>query len=775
MRIDKKSCLHCKAPLDDSNIVDGSSEGAYFCCQGCKTVYQLLHQEGLDRFYDLAPSELPPVELQQHLDGSDAFGWLDGRESLGQLTLGVQGVHCSACVWLFEEIFEKEAGAKEILVNATMGEVFVDYDPQRFDLKGFLQKMESFGYRFGERRKEQKRASQALLWRVGVSVALSMNVMIMTISFYLGLKPSEDLYDLFAWVAFGLTTLNVIIGGWPFLRSALILIRLRALHLDLPIAVGILFSYIGSSVSFFLGDSEQVFFDSLSVFISLMLLGRFLQNRSLENNRQKILQDQKDMSWNCQRILVEGEEKRMQTVTVQDVQIGDRLLIPMGSVIPMTLILDSIEVAQLNLAWMTGESELVSVPKGDILRAGGINQTQRAIEGIVTEEWANSELQDLLKRTPITDGRTDVPSWFQPILAWYVPIVFILASIGFLLWIPEGWQRATEVVMALLIVTCPCAFGIAMPLAKELAILRLRQRGVFVQSARFLSKINQIEQIVFDKTGTLTLGVLELENPKVLEELTTEQKRALASMVAQTNHPKAKAIQQYLTDIPLMEGIVREKIGVGVALEDWALQKSTQGEDTVFSHQNEQIAAFQFREKSRGNLAALLQKLRDRGKDMVILSGDRQQKVQKLLADSKLEGITAIGGVSPKEKATWIEEHSPEASLMIGDGLNDSQAFEQAALTATPASHLAELLSRSDLYFLGENIASILLAIDWGKQTQQTQQRAFMMALSYNVIVIGLCFMGWMTPLFAAIAMPISSVAIVSDTFIQQRKLRGKI
>jgi len=158
---------------------------------------------------------------------------------------------------------------------------------------------------------------------------------------------------------------------------------------------------------------------------------------------------------------------------------------------------------------------------------------------------------------------------------------------------------------------------------------------------------------------------------------------------------------------------------------------------------------------------------------MVILSGDQQGKVELIMKEFGLSGVTAIGGVSPKEKGQWIAAHRPQNSLMVGDGLNDSQAFQKAALTATPASHLAELLARSDLYFLGENIGSIVLAFDWGKQTQSTQQRAFGMALGYNVLVIVLCLLGWMTPLFAAIAMPISSIVIVSDTFLQQQKLRG--
>lgn len=758
------SCLHCSAPLQGISII-----GEAFCCQGCQMVYQLLHQEGLDRFYDLADSGLPPVEHKEDL-GADSFAWLDGREGAGLLVLGVQGVHCSACVWLFQEVFEKEAGAREILVNPTMGEVQFDYDPKQFELKPFLKKMEAFGYRFGERREAQKRASQALLWRVGVSIALSMNVMMLTISFYFGLNPSEELYDTFSWVAFGLTTLNVLIGGWPFLRSALILIRLRALHLDLPIALGILFSYFGSSISFFWGDSEQVFFDSLSVFISLMLLGRFVQNRSLENNRQKILQDQKDMYWTCLRMVEEGESKRTETVTVQDLQIGERLLVPMGSVIPVAMVLDSVERARLNLAWMTGESELVSLSRGTIIRAGAINQTGHSIEGIITEVWDDSELQALLHRTPSSDGRTDVPAWFRPILAWYVPIVLLLAMLGFLLWLPEGWQKSTEIVTALLIVTCPCAFGIAMPLAKELAILRLRQRGVFVQSAKFLAECNQIEQIVFDKTGTLTLSGLELENPEALDSLTSEQELALFTMVAQSTHPKSKAIERHLKTLLFLQGNVEEEIGTGLRLGKWSVEKSE--EDTVFLENGQKLCAFQFKEKPRGDLSNLLRELKIRGKEMVILSGDRQEKVEKLLQDSGLDGITAIGALSPTEKATWIKEHNPDKTLMVGDGLNDSPAFEQAALTVTPASHLAELLSRSDLYFLGENISSILLAIDWGAQTQRAQKRAFTMALGYNIFVIILCFMGWMTPLFAAVAMPLSSIFIVSDTFVQQRTLR---
>lgn len=762
-------CLHCNAPLQGITVV-----GNGFCCQGCQAVYHILHQEGLDRFYELAPKDLPPPNAEEEKGNFDSFAWLDGKDSVGQLSVGVQGIHCTACVWLFEEMFEREEGAKEIIVNPTMGEIQFDYDPDNFDIKSFFQKMEAFGYRFGERREEQERASQALLWRVGVSIALTMNVMLIYISFYFGLTPSEELFPVFAWVAFALSTINVVVGGWPFLRSAWVLIRLRSLHLDLPIAVGIVFSYLGSFIAFFWGNAELTYFDSLSSFISLMLLGRFLQTRSIENNRQKILQDQQELDWSCSRIIENDTERKTETVLIQQLRIGDTILIPVGAVVPVAAILDSPSQVQINLAWMTGESEPIQATKGMVLRSGAVNEGTEPFFCIVTEEWNKSELQELLQRTPASDGKEDLPVWFRPILQWYVPIVFVLAALGFLLWIPEGLGRAMEVVTAILIVTCPCAFGIAMPLAKELAVLNLRKRGVFVQSSRFFVEINQITQIVFDKTGTLTLGKLEVQNAEIFATLTTVQRLALATMVHQSNHPKSKAIATYVKEEKLQKEIVRERAGQGLYMGEWSLVKGNKQENTVFYYQDKMIASFQFREKPRGDLGKLFQILQDYGKRLVLLSGDQQEKVDRLLIQNNIQNVTAMGALSPKDKANWIAEHSAKTTMMVGDGLNDSQAFEVAALTATPANHLAELLSRSDVYFVGENIASILWAIQWGRQTQQVQKRAFVMALTYNSSVIVICLLGMMTPLWAAIAMPLSSIVIVLDTFLQQRNLREK-
>ena len=760
-----KTCLHCQLPLDPSHTI-----GEGFCCHGCETVYQLLNQEGLNRFYDLSDGQKPPVQVRT--DGD--YGWVEEKVDSGCLDVSINGIHCSACVWLLEEVFERQEGGQEILINPTMGSVTLRYDPQRFNPVDYFTQMESLGYQATPRKKELPRVSQTLLWRVGVSVALTMNVMLMYISFYMGLTPESELYQPFWMVSSVLTLINVIVGGWPFFKTSIGVLRKGMLHLDLPIAAGIISSSLSNVVLMLHTGGQEMYLDSLNSFITLMLLGRFFQTRSIENNRQQLQQHEEDVDWRMVRILSTEEEIQQERISVQQIETGDRLMIPVGGVIPVPSTLFTTKDVQLNLAWITGESDLIPFTSGSPLPAGALNATAYPIEVVTTDTWEHSTLKQLLTIPPSSEHQ-DIPRWFQPILRWYVPLVFTISGLGFLWWYSAGIDRALAVTTALLIVTCPCAFGIALPLAKELAVLHLKAQGIFVRTTKFFAQATGVKRVVFDKTGTLTMGDIAAIQTGHLSEL---DRKILYNMVSRSHHPKSRAIFEMLEHQGAPQWIddfaLTEEGGVGLRYQGYHLEKHPKG-DTQFRQGTTVLATFHFQEKLRGNLQVIVSQLNQQRIEVSILSGDTPTKVQQLLAQIDLPDISFQGGLSPEDKANWILAHQPQQTMMVGDGLNDAPAFDVSGISVTPANALGGLLSRADVYLTGDNLRSVWQAIHGARYTEQTQKHVFTFALVYNVIVITIAFFGEMSPLMAAVLMPLSSIGLVSYTLWRQRNMLRQV
>jgi P-type Cu2+ transporter len=774
------NCRHCGLP------VQGETADAGFCCKGCETVYELLHEASLTQYYELSRNR-PPVTL---VESPTDLSWLDEQPgyTAGEVRADIQGLHCAACVWLIESVFERQDGSQSILVNPALGTVSLSVDPRSFDYQQFSDQIQAFGYRMGPPQKTESRASSALLWRLGVSAALSMNVMLIAVAFYFGLSPGDSLYSLFLYTAFALTTLNVVIGGWPFLSSAFALLRLRALHLDLPIAIGIVTTYAGSTFAIFWGDPDATYLDSLSIFTTLMLAGRFLQTRTLENNRRTLLQEQDRGELKVTRY--RPGRAGTESVAVSALREADTLLIAPGEIVPVDGLVAFPERTAVNLAWVTGESDLLTLGAGHLVRSGALNADTVNMEVVTQQLWSNSELCALLRSPPLIDAEQAQAPWLTRILRWYVPTLLGLAAATFATWFfLEGVQVAMEVATAVLVVTCPCAFGIAGPLARELALTQLRTRGVFVRSSRFFARICQITRVVFDKTGTLTLGRLSLEAPEQLDDLTPNTLQVLDSLVTRSAHPVSRAIKDALcrragphTSTPRVEPATRVIEHSGEGLEwvgpegNWrlgrapfALDQDTTEPDTVLSLNGQMQATFQVRHTPRGDLRYVFSELQTKGFQLAVISGDAQQKVDELLNQASVQPAVALGDMSPADKAAWLASHDEDLALMVGDGLNDVLAFERAGLSATPALDRPGLPGRADFYFLGESLEAILAALHWGRRADRAAKRALTLALLYNAIVLVSAAFGGITPLLAALLMPTSSLVIIADTLRQLR------
>ncbi len=765
-------CIHC-----GNQVPAGASDPSY-CCQGCATVYRLLHQEGLSRYYQLAGNNVTQVT---QTPGARSLSWLEPLAERAEATPGevcsleldIQGLHCAACVWLLNEVFRRQEGGADLEVNPALGKVRLRWLKGRFDLAGYLRGIERFGYLFGPGRKQSHRRSLELPVRMGISAVITTNVMLFSIAFYFGLSSEDgELFRLFTWLSVVLSGVNVLVGGWPFFRAAWRGLGARVLHLDLPIALGILGVFFTSLWKVRDGRGDLAYFDTLNTFVFLMLVGRWMQQRVLERNRRFLLEDDGAEGLTVRRV----EHGALTTVPVSKVRAGELLLIAPGDLVPVdSMLLDG--EGQFSTDWITGESRPRQVPTGETVPAGAFNAGATALRVRAGTDYLDSPLSSLLRAGPSARSAGDGShTRFWDLLArgWSAGVL-VVASLGLWLWWPQGPQRALEISVALLVVTCPCAIGLAVPLAYELAQSRLRRVGFFIRSGDLLDKLPQVRQVLFDKTGTLTLGRLELTSRAPLESLSDDQRALAYNLASRSNHPVSRCLAAALAGSRFDETLqARELPGQGMEAtvegRVWRLGRAswaapqTEASGTVLSVDGEPVAVFSLGEALRADARRELSALQQAGYAVWLISGDSQDRVQALARALELPAHRVLGAQRPQDKASAVEQLDRRDTLYLGDGVNDSLAFEQALCAGTPAIDRPVMPSRSDFFLVGEGLAPLRAALAVSARLRTTVRTVLGLAVAYNALAITTCLLGGMTPLRAAIAMPASSVVILLFT-----------
>ena len=763
-------CAHCGQPLPSGTAVP-------FCCTGCEAVYGLLAEQHLGRYYELRGDRGVPVVRadarrrdRKWLEAIDAR--VSGTDGISRVEVDVQGLHCSACVWLFEELFRREQGGVSVLVNPTVGRMSLAVE-KPFSVLRFTEQLEAFGYLVGPRSREDRSAARPLLFRLGLCVALTMNAMIFAFALYAGLATGP-VFRLFQDLELGLGTAAVLIGGSVFFRTALAGLRRRVLHLDLPIALGIAAAYAGSVHGWATG--RDPYFDTLSVFITLMLAGRYLQQRALERNRHMLLEGDDVSGLLARRLDADGTPRVVPCTTLAA---GDRVVVAPFDLVPVDGVAEA--DTSCSLDWINGESRPRTYPRGATVPAGAFNAGSSAFVLRAEQAFADSSLTEILRTPPrLLGGRqAETPFWkrYAPI---YVITVLTLAAGAFLLWwgVSHDVHRALSVSTALLVVTCPCAFGIATPLAYEIVRAGLRRRGLFVRSAGFLDRATLVDRVVFDKTGTLTEGTMALRDVAPLAALTPEQASILAALAGATAHPKGMAVAGALGANKVQPASLASEEVTGRGVEafagghryrfgepQWATGASVLG-DIAFGCDGRALAVLSTEERLRPDARREVERLRHEGFDVWMLSGDGDERVRAIAEAVGIEPEKAKGGLSPDEKAAWLAENDHGNVLMIGDGINDLPAVAKAFCSGTPAVDRPFVAARSDFYFTTPGLEPIRAALRASRFLAKVVRRNLVVALAYNVVAVGLVYAGLMTPLLCAVLMPVSSLSTILATVV---------
>jgi len=537
-------------------------------------------------------------------------------------------------------------------------------------------------------------------------------------------------------------------------------------HLDLPIAVGLVLGYLGSFAAVLTGDGNGSYFDTLIVFTTLMLVGRFLRERVLEKNRAQLLEDAGIDGLFCRRV----DSGRVHVVAVTEIASGDTMLLAPGDIVPVAS--TALDAGTFSFDWVTGESDARSFQPGATIDAGASNAGRSAVLLKAAEPFSQSRLVRLL-RAP-TLGRGDAPSRFEgKIASIWVPAVLVAAAGGFTLhWLAGATlYAALSVAVAVLVITCPCSFGIATPIANELVLAGLRRRGLLVRSATFLERATTIRKIVFDKTGTLTSGQLRLAGDRRFDGLTGPELQVLYNLTCRSSHPKSAAVK---SAIPLASQrfdpalVVLELPGVGLDATrggcSYRLGASSRdpAADVAFSRDGELLAAFSTVEELRTDAVAEIAGLGQDGFQIWMATGDVAERALTVARSCRIPEERVLCVQSPDDKAAFIASIDQRDTLMIGDGVNDGPAVQQAHCSGTPAAGRAFLASRADFYLLTPGLGPVRKGLAAAQALRRALRRNLGWAVAYNGIALALTYAGWMTPLLCAVMMPCSSLVSIA-------------
>ena len=770
-------CVHCEQPLLTERF-------APFCCPGCRTVHGVLQRTGLTRYYDLRRGPgLPPTDAEtRRIDHKwiELFEQKRGeRGDVEALALEIQGIHCAACVWLIEELFRRHGGSRygTMSINPALGRIDMRISAD-FPFEPWVEAVEELGYVLGPAKNAPPaRASDDLLLRIGICAALAANVMIFAAAIYVGLREGP-IYELLNQLSYAAGVLAVLVGGSVFIKSAVRALRSGMLHLDVPIALGIVLAFAGSTWSYFFVTGHAAYIDTVTVFVALMLVGRWLQQRMLERNRAQLLADDGTEGL-LTRELRDGVVRIVHCISIHA---GDQLLIAPGDLVPVDLrVTDG--VASCSLDWIDGESKPRSYAVGKIVPAGAFNVGNHAFGGRAASDFSASSVVGLLGNDRAVQHSGPVATaWWSRLSRYYVLGVIAVASIAIASWWAlEGPLRAIEVGTAVLVVTCPCAFGIAAPLAYELVLTHLRRNGVFVRVGDFLDRVRTITRVVFDKTGTLTTGTLAVSNPEALRRLSDADTRVLYNMAVRSAHPKSVALRRALEGHRAARFTaldVEELPGRGMAARDarhlyrlgaseWAdPQGESNDADVTFAVDQRVIAEIHTDEELRPDARSELDRLSAAGYALTILSGDAPVRVEAVGATLGLSRDACIGGQSPQDKAAYVRAHDAARTLLVGDGLNDRVAMGEAACSGTPAVNRPFMASRCDFYFISPGLGPVAQTLRASENLAQVVRRILVFAVAYNVIAVAVAVAGLMKPWMAAVLMPLSSLLTLGYTML---------
>ncbi len=789
----KRRCDHCHLEFDKSVLIKDDSfkdEPKYFCCKGCQGVYHLLKNEGLDDFYEkLGDNTLKPAN--EDIDDVEKFD-LDSfnrkyikksEDGFNEIYLIIEGIHCSACVWLNEKVLHQKEGIVEASINQSNNKAKIVWDDESIKLSDIILTIRSIGYNaypydpsIQESRVNSARSEYYSKLLVGIFT--TMNIMWIAVAQYAGYFSgmSKDMKNLLNFAEFILATPTLFYTGSIYFKGAYYGLKNRYINMDLLVASGATLAYI-YSVYAMLSQKGEVYFDSVTMIITFVFAGKYLEILSKKDAVDRL--DSFSGALPTEVTVVKNGEKI--PIGLNEVEIGDIIEIKAGDKVVIDGVITSGE-GSFDTSSLTGEATPVYLKKGDKILSGYIClDTVMRYEAISRFENSTlskitSMLEDSLNKKPKIEKLANLIS------GYFSAAILILSLLTFIGWyyINADFERALIVAISVIVIACPCALGLATPVSTLVGLGVALKRGILFKEAAFLESMAKCDTLVLDKTGTITEG-----KPKVVKEIKFKEydKELLYSLVSNSTHPISKALSNYLEpskSVELKEIKTVEAKGIKAKYKDTILiggnrafmeensltcKENSEGySEFYFALNNEIVSYFLLEDAPRVDAKEAIKRIRKMNIEIFMLTGDNEDVAKKIAKKVDIQNIHH--SLTPMQKAQIIQDMQKEGKkvVMVGDGINDTLALSKAQIAISLGSGADISLEVSDVVLINDSFASLKDAFLISNRVYKIIKENLFLSLAYNSVTIPLAMAGYIIPLFAALSMSLSSLVVVGNS-----------
>lgn len=775
-------CTHCHQPVYDKVWSDDGSK--LYCCYGCKVVDELLDDD--QKVID--PASLPVRKyayLNEKKIEAKILSFNDG--GYARLSIHLPAIHCSSCIYLLENLAEIEAGIQEVQVHFGKKQAVISYRKEDINLAQIAALLDYIGYPpdFQTKLGGQSPKKNRLLIQLGIAGFFFGNTMLLALPDYLhhSLADDRQLQLFFRFLMMGFSLPVIIYSARDYFVIAARSLKAGALSIDLPIALGIAVLFIRSSYEV-LADLGPGYFDSLTGLVFFLLIGKWYQQKTYQNfTFDRDLRSFLPLAAN--QLTSHGEKP----VAIDDLRKGDKIRVRQGEVLPADAQLLRQKV-EIDYSYLTGESLPVLKHPGEQVYAGG-RIIGAAADFELVEAVDHSYLSTLWSRESFKENsHKEEASFGDRVSRYFTPSILLIATVAAVLWGVYGdFSKAFSVFSAVLIVACPCALALAEPFASGSLMRWFGRYGFFLKNATVLRRLENITHVVFDKTGTLTLPD-KIQVAWHGDQLLFADKWAIASVARNAQHPLAKPILNFLeiADSDAEQALDFEEAsgeGVGARVRGhyFRLGKASflklsdkAGTTAVYAEKDGLVLGyFSLHQEVRLGLAEIAQSLKSHYQ-LSVLSGDNTAE-QKRFASIFGSEVALLFNRSPHQKLEELQilQAQGQRVLMLGDGLNDAGALQQSEVGISLCEKDVNFFPASDALLQADSFAKLDRFLYLAKRNRQVIWFAFGISLAYNLVGISVAVAGLLSPLFAAILMPVSSVSVVLFTTLRNAYLSKRI
>ena len=773
----KINCFHCGLDCPDKQY---QIDEKYFCCNGCKTVYEILNQNELGCYYDFEQS---PGTIPTEIKGK--FNYLDNKEIAEKLlefdddetsvvSFYAPSMHCSSCIWVLENLTKLHSGIVASSVNFPQKKIRITFKNEKITLKSVVELITSIGYEpyisLEDAESGKHKSNKTLIYQIAIAGFAFGNVMLLSFPEYFqedGFWLDKYKY-LFRALMFAFSVPVVVYSAKDYFISAYKGLRHKMLNIDVPIVLGISVLFIRSTIEIAF-DLGQGFFDSLTGLVFFLLLGRIFQQRTYS-----YLSFERDYkSYFPIAVTRIGNESKEESVEVFKIEEGDRLLIRNEELIPVDGILINGN-ATIDYSFVTGESVPVFKKSGDKLFAGG-KQLSGAIEMDVLQSVQQSYLTQLWSNDAFKkDANFGIKNLVDTLSKYFTYIILIIALLAGLYWFFTDKTLVFHVVSSVLIIACPCALALSAPFALGNILRIFGRRKFYLKNAEGIEQVAKIDTVIFDKTGTITTNKdahIVFEGAKLLRE----EEQGIRNLIRSSNHPLNRMLYRFLPNLKeekvlkfeeiLGKGIQGEVLGKAYTLGSASFVKATfsaKKETTIFVAIDGEIKGqYIFKNSYRKGVDDVFTAL-SKSYNLIILSGDNEGErayLEKVLP----KGTAFVFNQKPEDKLEFIKQKQENGAtvMMIGDGLNDAGALAQSNFGIAISENTNVFSPACDAILDATQFKKLPRFLQLAKQTIAVIKASFILSFLYNIVGMYFAITGQLSPIIAAILMPLSSISVV--------------